>query len=98
MNPRVGTWNRLSAVAMRFSTAIDLHDRASLQIAHPARIRAMEPRDSAIVYDPEATLEPPTVNLLGPQDDHLPPDLDQRPMSKQVGYAKTENNGEANDE
>ena len=30
MNPRMGTWNRLSAVAMCFATAIDLHDRASL--------------------------------------------------------------------
>jgi len=30
MNPWMGTWNRLSAVAMYFSTAIDLHHRASL--------------------------------------------------------------------
>ena len=58
----------------------------------------MEPRDSTIIYDPEATLEPPTISPLGPQDDHLSPDLDQCPVSKQVGYAKTENGGEENDE
>jgi hypothetical protein len=56
----------------------------------------MEPRDSTIIYDPEATLEPSTVSLLGTQDDHLPPDLDQRPVSKQVGYAKTDDSGEDN--
>jgi hypothetical protein len=30
-----------------------------------------------------------TVSLLRSQDDHLSPDLDQSPVSKQVGYAET---------
>ena len=99
MDPWVGTRNRLGAVSMCFSTALDLHDGASRQISHPVRICAMEPRDGTVIYDPKAALEPSTISLLGPQHDHLPPDLDQCPVSQQVGYAKTEyrcdDNGES---
>jgi hypothetical protein len=58
----------------------------------------MEPRDSAIIYNPEATLEPPTVGLLGSKDDHLPADLDQRPVRKHISYAKTHDRCQGNDE
>ena len=82
MDPWVGTRNRLGAVSMCFSTALDLHDGASRQIAHPVRICAMEPRDSTVIYDPKAALEPSTISLLGPQHDHLPTNLDQCPVSQ----------------
>jgi len=98
MNPWMRTWDWLSAVAMCFSSALHLHDRPIPQIAHPARVCAMEPRDSTIIYDPQATFVPRTISLLGPQDDHLSPHLDQRPVSEQVGYAETKYRGENNGE
>lgn len=90
----MGAWDWIGAVVTEFAAAPDLYVGAGPQIAHPARVTAMEPRNSAIIYDPEATLEPLTVCLLGAQDDHVPSDLDQRPVGEHVSYAKANHRGE----
>ena len=80
------TWNGCGAVAMSFSTTNNLHDRPRLEIAHPARAAAVEPRAGPIVDDPEARLKPPAIRLLRPKNNDLSPGLDEGPVSERADH------------